>query len=162
VKFIESDKPFSMNATSLVRIQDMKGDSEEDTSELRAMAESATKYIRSHEWCPNVLGVHFGTGVGGIVAVFLFVFDRVIDGTDDSLWVVVGDLPSAYLVVEPDETPNDALDKYCSLMEDWSTAVRTHGNLNEVFPVDAEGTRENADQLLRRIKFIREEILVRK
>ena len=83
---------------------------------------------------------------------------------DDKLWIVVGDLPSAYLVVEPDDSPGDALERYCGLMEDWIAAVRDGADLNNVYPVTAEPTpptRENADLLERRVAFLLAEIIPR-
>lgn len=47
-------------------------------------------------------------------------------GTPGALWVVAGDLPSAYLVTDaaPTATATAALAIYCSLMQDWVEAVR--------------------------------------
>jgi hypothetical protein len=99
------------------------------------------------------------SGVGGLAAVFLFEFKTRIKGTDDKLWVIVGDLPSAYMVVEPNERPQDALEKYCELMEDWIQAVRDSAKLDDVFPVAAEPSLENAELLEKRIAFLLAEII---
>jgi len=77
------------------------------------------------------------------------------------LWVVVGDLPNAYLVVEPNASPAVVMEQYCSLMEDWIAAVRDGTRLREVFPVAAEPTTENALQLERRIAFLLQQIIPR-
>ena len=82
-------------------------------------------------------------------------------GTDDKLWIVVGDLQRAYLVVEPDDSPADALERYCGIMEDWIAAVRDGADLNNVYPVTAEPSRENADLLERRVAFLLAEIIPR-
>lgn len=76
------------------------------------------------------------------------------------MWVVVGDLPTAYLVVEPEDSPAQALERYCDLMEQWIASVRD-GQLSEVFPVSAEPTLENADALEKRIAFLLAEIIPR-
>jgi hypothetical protein len=75
------------------------------------------------------------------------------------LWIVVGDLPSAYLVVVPPDSPQSALERYCSLMEEWVAAVRIGGELSDVFPVRADPTIENATMLAERIAFLRREII---
>src|ERR1700742_2304023 len=108
-----------MNTQWFQRVPDIVGDDSEDTALLRGMAKSARAYITSFAWCPEIKQAYLAAGVGGLVAVFLFEFDRHIKDTDNELWVIVGDLPSAYLVVEPGEGPQDALEKYCEMMEDW-------------------------------------------
>jgi hypothetical protein len=103
--------------------------------------------------------MYLAHGVGGLIALFLVEFPRKINGTDDRLWVVVGDLPSAYLVVEPDDSAADALERYCGLMEEWIVAVRDGGDLSKVYPVTAEPTPENAELLERRVAFLLAEII---
>ena len=102
-----------------------------------------------------------GDGVGGVIALFRVEFARAIEDTDRELWVVVGDVPSAYFVYEGNEEPDVAFEQYCLLMEDWATAVRAGGSLDEVVPVDAPTTQANADSLLSRIAFIREVLIGR-
>jgi hypothetical protein len=134
----------ALNTEGFKRLPDIVGDDDVDTALLLQMAKSARDYITSFDWCPPIKAIHLASGVGGIVAVFLFEFDRKIQGTDDQLWVVVGDLPTAYLVVEPKDGPAQALERYCE---------RGTGELREVFPVSAEPTPENAELLEKRIAF---------
>jgi hypothetical protein len=135
------------------------GDDPEDTELLREMAAEARAYMEDFEWCPNIESVHLALGVGGIVAVFLFQFDEVIEDDDDALWVVVGDLPSAYVIVEPDDDGRAALSRYCEMMEDWAFNVLKGNSLEESFPVEAEATQEHAEMLRQRIVFLRSEII---
>jgi hypothetical protein len=143
----------------LVQIDDIVGDSEEDTKRLHDMAEVARKYITSFRWCLPIKTAYFADGFGGIVALFLFEFDDKIGGTDDRLWVVVGDLPSAYMVVEPRDCAREALGRYCELMDDWIGAVLNAGDFGHVFPVDAAETPGNAEALRTRLQFLRAEII---
>ena len=101
----------------------IEGEDPEDTELLREMAAEARAYMEDFEWCPSIESVHLALGVGGVVGVFLFQFDEVIEDDDDALWVVVGDLPSAYVIVEPDDDGISALERYCELMEDWAFNV---------------------------------------
>lgn len=150
-----------MNTQNYQRLPDIVGDDNDDTAFLRQMAIFAQDYIRSFAWCPPISATYLASGVGRIVAVFLFEFSRKIRETDDRLWVVVGDLPSAYLVVEAQDSPAEALERYCVLMEDWIAAVRDSDNLRDVFPVSAEPTLENAESLEKRIAFLLAEIIPR-
>lgn len=79
--------------------------------------------------------MYLAHSVGGVVAVFFAEFPRKIKGTDDKLWIVVGDLRSAYLVVEPDDSPAAALERYRGLMEDWIAAVRDGADLSNAYLV---------------------------
>jgi hypothetical protein len=137
----------------------IQGDDAEDTAQLRELAAEARAYMEDFEWCPSIVSVHLALGVGGIVGVFLFQFDEVIEDDDDALWVVVGDLPSAYVIVEPDDDGISALERYCELMEDWAFNVLKGNSIEESFPVEAEATHENAEALRQRIAFIHAEIL---
>lgn len=140
-------------------VETMQGEDEEDTRLLQEMAVRARDYITSFRWCPPVTAMYFVEGIGYVVAIFLFEFDRKIGGTDDKLWVIVGDLPTAYMVVEPDESPQEVLAGYCLLMDEWVAAVRAGGGFAEVFPVEAARTEEHANMLDSRLKTLREEVI---
>src|SRR5688572_15136850 len=101
-------------------VSQIRGEDAEDTALLSAMAREARTYITSFDWCPPILQSYLAYGVGGVAAIFLFQFAEKIGGTDQELWVVVGDLPSAYLVVIPEDSPKSALGRYCELMDEWA------------------------------------------
>lgn len=133
----------------------MSGDSEEGTLLLRKNLDDAKHYLGAFRWCRRIQEAYFGMGVGGVVAVFLFHIDPAPDA-DEWLWVIVGDVPSAYLVTDNIKSPDAALDVYCDLMMGWVEAVETHGDLSEVFPVDAPATVNNAAALRSRVRQLRE------
>lgn len=135
------------------------GEDDEDTAGLRKLADSAREYIQSFHWCPAIDSFYLGFGVGGIAAVFLFKFARRISEIDDSLWVVVGDLPSAYLVVEEADDPAQALERYCDMMDHWVSAVQGSGDLADVFPIAVSATAKHADMLCKRVQFLRTELV---
>lgn len=136
-----------------------KGDPEE-AAEVEALHQEASTYLRSFHWCPEVRRTYLGDAVPGIFGLFLFELSAAIRGTeDDCLWVVVGDLPSAYFVVDEAPNPAAALSVYCDLMEDWIRAVRENTSLEAVYPVAAEPTEQHAGMLASRITFLRERII---
>jgi hypothetical protein len=154
-----SDVGKSVVPSGFQPIKNIEREDEEEAKLLRRMAEEAAAYIRSFRWCPNIEDACLGYGVGGVIALFLFEFSEAIGGTGDALWVVVGDVPSAYLVMEGNETPTKALEAYCLLMEEWADAVLANTDRRDVFPVSAAPTTENAQALLSRVRFIRDNIL---
>ncbi|MCO5166131.1 MAG: hypothetical protein M9894_07160 [Planctomycetes bacterium] len=120
------------------------------------MARRADAFLRAQRWCGSVADLRLGAGVGGVVAAFLARVEPARGHrVDEWLWVVVGDLPTVYLVLDESPTPAEALQTYCELMEDWVRAVRTGAPLDDVYPVAAPATPENAAALARRIEHLR-------
>jgi hypothetical protein len=148
----------TVNVTKLTPVANMSGSDTDETLQLRAMLEEATQYLRSFHWCRGIANTYFGLGIGGIVAVFLFEIDGDPE-VDRYLWVVVGDLPSAYFVTDLAPTPVDALSEYCTLMQQWARAAAAGGSLDGAFPVAAAATEANANQLLKRIHFLRTQVI---
>ena len=147
----------NVNRKTIVPVSQICGEDQEETAELIEMYDRAQTYLLSHEWCTDVCDAHFGFGLGGVVALFL-VRARLASGADEWLWLVEGDLPSAYLVTDNAKDPAAALEIYAELMTAWIDAVRSGRGLDEVFPVDAPADEAHAKMLDTRIKFLRDEI----
>ena len=148
-----------INFSKFVSVDQISGEDEKDTRLLCQMRDLAEEYLRSFEWCKTIKKGWFGWGVGGIAAVFLFQIVPATPEVDDLLWVVVGDLPPAYLVVDEVPTPLDALKTYVTLMEDWIAAVRLGKPTEDCIPVNTPPTLENADALETRLSFLKEQFL---
>jgi hypothetical protein len=127
------------------------GDDPEDTALLNAHRKYAEEWLSSFRWCKGVKECFFGCGLGGVIAVFLMAIEPGSEDVDEYLWVVVGDVPSAYLVTEDAPTPAKALEVYCVLMQDWVDAVRAGKSVGDLIPVNAAPTLENADALQTRL-----------
>ena len=151
--------PKHVDSTRLVPIEDLQGDSEQDTALLRRMADDARAFLTEQTWCLGVERMWFGLGVGGIVAVFLASISTTSSDVDDTLWIVVGDLPSAYLVTDESPDAVEALKTYIAEMRLWIEAARTGVGFDEVIPVPVEPTREAADSLEKRLAFLEREVL---
>ncbi len=143
----------------LVKAECACGEDEEETQRFREMATEARQYLASHAWCAGVADLYFAGGVPAVVAAFAARIDPR-DGADEWLWIVVGDLPSAYLVIEdgPQSLP-EVLETYCDLMSDWVNAIRTGHSVAKVFPVRAPADLQHAEMLERRISFLRGEVI---
>ena len=148
-----------VDLAKLTPAEQVSGEDAEETVLLREMLHSAKEYVQSFRWCPSIDRVYFGCGVGGVVAVFLFHFSERIGDSDEWLWVIEGDLPSAYLVLDQAGDPASALDVYCQLMDEWAKAVLERRSLEDVFLVKAEPTPDNAKNLMTRLNFIRTRLL---
>src|SRR5579863_4006108 len=106
----------SIPVTGVIPLERMAGDDEEDTALLREMAERAENFLKSFSWCLAIRESFFGAGIGKIIAVFLFRISPLQSDVDEWLWVVVGDVPPAYLVTDHCKTPSEAIEGYIAEM----------------------------------------------
>jgi hypothetical protein len=82
------------------------------------MAKDAQSYISSFTWCYAVLGSYFAGGFGGIFAIFLFHIRPSRSEVDPWIWVMLGDVPRAYLPRTDCTSPSEAFGLYFSGMSD--------------------------------------------
>ncbi len=139
----------------------MKGDSAADTQLLNEMADEAKAFLSAFEWCARIEESYFGCGVGGVVGVFYFRIVPATGGVDEALWVVVGDVPPAYLVTDESPTPSAALRAYVDQMKEWVSAVEMGQSVEDLIPVNAPATPETARALKSRLDSLEAEILPR-
>jgi len=151
--------PGKVEFSKLVPIEKLSEYDKIDTEALREMAEDAQQYLRSFKWCKGVEKRWFGWGVGGICAVFLFEIIPASQDVDSFLWIVIGDLPPAYLVTDNISNYVEALETYVELMQEWVNAVKQGKSIEQCIPVNAPPTHEYADLLERRLNTIRQEFL---
>jgi len=112
----------------LTKQEDIRYDNSKDTTDILSAKAEAVKYIKSHKRCTEIEEIFLGIELPGILSVFLFQFKELINKTDKYLWVVVGDLPSAYLVIDNAAEPKEALSGYCErfigIAKRWRTAMK--------------------------------------
>ncbi len=149
----------AVDLSKVVPVSKMKGDSEADTARLKSMLQEAQEYITSFQWCGGIREVRFGWGVGGVVAIFLFRIKPTRENVDEWLWVIVGDLPPAYLVTDVCPTPIRALEAYVREMGRWVEAVKAGKSVKRLIPVNVDPTREHAQMLQTRLRFLERKFL---
>lgn len=132
---------------------------EEEAQELKKLHDEALRYIGSFRWSGEIKRVLFGMGIGGVVGVFLFELEPAEPDVDPILWVVVGDLPPAYLVTDEAPEPDIALEAYISQMRHWVAMVKAGGDLSDAIPVNAPPTLENATDLDGRLNMLETHII---
>ena len=130
-----------------------------DMASASEMRKRAMEFVRSHKWCRSVERVYVGFIHPDIVAVFLFLIDPSEPGVDEWIWVVVGDLPPAYVASDECPTPATALDGYIGAMDDWVNAVEDGRSVDDLIPVNAPPTKEFAHRLNTRLDFLHQQIL---
>ena len=93
-------------------------------------------------------------GVGGVVAIFLMSIYPVPTGADEWAWVIVGDIPPAYLMLHQCNTPVDALKGYIAMMQEWVDLALDGSSSTDVIPVNIAPTPENARLLQTRLDLL--------
>jgi len=148
-----------VDISKVVPVALMKGDDAEETAELKKMLEQASAYLKSFSWVRDIKAAYLGIGVLKVLAVFLFEIVPSRKDVDDKVWVIVGDLPSAYITAEDSPNPATALDSYIGAMEQWVAAAKKGGSVEKMIPVNVPPTPENAKRLESRLSFLDKEIL---
>ncbi len=150
----------------LTNIGDLARSTMEGRKELAELALEAMEFLQWHRWCKSVQHAYLDRGWPGVLAVFYFEIETSTRMADNDLWVVVGDLPPAYLDVASCPNGAIALESYVYAMQEWVDHVYAKQSLEDVIPVyrrhslvRVKPTAEYAKQLANRLDFIRTKIL---
>lgn len=154
-----SQRSTELPLSGVIPIDQVVGDNAEDTRFLQGMASKAQQYISRFSWCLSVREVFLGDGYGRIVAVFLIRIEPSRPSVHEWLWVVVGDLPSAYLVIDTCTTPSQVLERYIDEISEWVKLAKKGRSSENVIPVNAPPTPESARMLESRLKVLGEKII---
>jgi hypothetical protein len=127
--------------------------------DVAALAAAAAAFLANHTWCRRVVSGQAAWAAGKVLGVFQFTIEPLQPNVDAVLWVVAGDVPPAYLVLDDVPTWREALEAYVDLMDQWVDAARAGLSVEGLVPVDVAPTREHAELLDTRLRYIREEIL---
>lgn len=149
----------SIQFEKIIPANEIEGEDEEDKSLILKSLTDARKYITSMKWCAGIKEEYLGLGIGGVVSIFLFHIEPNSSEVDEFVWVIVGDLPPAYITCEKAPNPACALDGYIGAMEEWVKAVNGGNPVDDLIPVNVPPTKEYADLLDKRLNFLDTEIL---
>jgi len=127
--------------------------------EVIKLYDEAEKYISDFHWCEKIINADLYFNLGEVLCIFLFEIDNTASDEDNLLWVVVGDIPPAYLDIYGTENTKAVLLNYMALAKDWVNAVRNGKSVEDCYPFDTEPTLEMADILATRIDFIKTNLM---
>ncbi len=150
----DSDVPVS----GVVPVSLIAGDDDRDTKLLQGMAAAADEYIRSFGWCGSVSRAFYAGGVGGIFAIFLFDIVPTRSEIDRWIWIMVGDIPPAYLPLADAKSARGVFKTYIQGMMRWVQLAREgkEGTSQDgVPPVNVPATPEWAAEVEKRLHAIR-------
>lgn len=141
------------DTTDMTPVTDLTG------AEEIALGRKATGYLTAFRWCAEVKACFLAFDIGNVLGVFLFHIEPRFVGVDDTLWVIVGDGPPAFLVCDDAPDWHGALRAYVREMQRWVDAVRSGSGLDGIIPVNVSPTLEHADMLSRRLGFIQDYVI---
>ena len=127
--------------------------------DAEALILEAKEYLEFFNWCKAIREVYVGMLIEGILGVFLFKISPAREEVDPWVWVIVGDLPPAYITVEDSPNPATALEAYIGAMEEWVEAAKHGKSVAKLIPVNIPASIENSGMLKSRLQFIEEKIL---
>jgi hypothetical protein len=145
-----------IETASMVLPEDIGEEDPEERRLLRERAKEAHSFMAAFAWCRSIRKLCFAGGFSH-VAVFLCEVENSADPADDQLWVVVGDLPPAYLVIDDSPDLKGALLSYVYEMRLWVDAAKKGKSVRGCIPVNVPATLENARLLASRLDFIEKE-----
>jgi hypothetical protein len=128
-------------------------------NEVKKLAKEAEMFLLSHHWCRTIEYGYLSWAVAGVIGVFLFDIIPSEPEVDKTLWVVTGDIPSAYLVTDEAETWQEALEAYVYEMNRWVEAVRAGKSLDDIIPVNVEPDLKYAEMLEGRLSFMKKNFI---
>lgn len=147
-----------MDVSGLRQTAEFHGEDGDDDRLCHELFDQAKAYVTSFRWCRSVKDSYVGDCVGGIFALVLFRIEPATADVDEWIWVVVGDLPPAY-IAPASSNPHEALEDYIWQMSKWVRAVRAGRPVLGLIPVNTDPTRKSADELESRLRFLKKEIL---
>jgi len=145
--------------SGVVPVSQMAGEDDDDTERLRKMETDAREFISHFDWCEGIRDLYFGGGIGDVFAVFLVRIAPAQTSVDEYLWIVVGDIPSAYLVVDDSPIPQRAIEGYVWEMRKWVALAKEGRTSGDVIPVNAPATPEWAEKLESRLNALEQKII---
>ncbi len=132
----------------------------ESKSDIINLSKEATAYLKEFNWCKEVLNGFLAVEFGYIFCVFYFeIIPSQGSDADKYIWIIVGDIPPAYIDIISAPTIRDVITCYCDIMEDWISNVISGISVEECYPINAPATKEYADMLETRILLIKNELL---
>ena len=144
----------------MICVRDIKKSNIEFKNEVFEQSEKARKYLLSFNWCKKILNGWLVDEFAYMLCIFCFKIEPTeLSNADDKLWIIDGDLPSAYLDMESYTNAYDALRFYCLLMEEWIDHVNKGESVDECYPIYVPPTKEYANMLQTRINIVKEDFL---
>ncbi len=135
----------------------------DDVEGILSLCREAERFVASFDWCRRVRRMYFDRGFR-YAAVFYCKLEARRNA-DPEVWVIVGDLPPAYLDTYC-KNGAEALVLYCWWLDRWAMAVRNGESVEAFMPIVARSSYEPvtpslecAEMMENRVAFIKRNLL---
>ena len=120
----------------------------------------AKSYLMKFGWCDEIREGWLAASFGYILNILYFeIVPDYKSCTDTHVWVVVGDLPPAYIDTISAPSAHDALQVYISIMQEWVDAVMAEKSVEDCFPVNVPPQKHYAEMLNTRLGLLKSDFL---
>ncbi|HEY0030786.1 MAG TPA: hypothetical protein VGC65_08515 [Bacteroidia bacterium] len=144
----------------MIRIKEISESNIQNVDEIIALSKEAETYLSSFEWCNEIIDGWLVKDWGFMLCIFYFkIAPSENSGADNSVWIIVGDIPPAYIDIKSGPNEYEALSSYIFLMEDWINHVNQNKSVKDCYPINVEPSKDYANMLSSRIKIIKEDFL---
>lgn len=147
----------------MISIEEISAENFESPEDVRALALEARSYLLAHEW---VYQIESGSVAWGFSKMSIFHFYVRSSMGPMTTWVIVGEVPPAYIDTAYCANAYEALSGYLAELQMWVRAGRKGASVDRLIPVRnrstlelLQPTKEIVDDLDLRIKFIADKIL---
>ena len=151
---------------NMTKVEDISTSAVDSQEDLIEMAKEAAEFLQWHRWCKTLQQGYLVQGWAGVLGIFYFEFVPASAAVDDRLWVIVGDVPPAYIDCVNSPNAVSALEDYLYVMQEWVDHVKAGHSVEKLVPVYRRHSfvRVNpsivyAELLETRLQFIREKIV---
>lgn len=127
--------------------------------DVKEAYDKAREFLEYYDWVESINDTFLGAAFSGILYIYLFEITSLREDVEPWIWVIVGDVPPAYLTCDDATTPYEALDSYIGAMQEWVIAAKAGKSVANLIPVNVPATYESGISLESRLIFIDTKIL---
>lgn len=149
-----------MDTSLMTNVDDIDVSSLDYKQEVTVSLNEAKNYLSGFDWCLRIIDGWVAASFGYILNVFCFKIQPDNKSCNDEfVWVIVGDIPPAYIDVVSAPTVSDALKTYINIIQDWVDNVNDGNSVEDCFPINVPQERKYAEMLAIRLKLLIEDYL---
>ncbi len=133
----------------------------ENPDEVLSLSVDAKEYLMSFTWCQAIVNGWVVHEWGFMLGIFYFEIKPLENSAADNfVWIIVGDVPPAYIDIESAKNKFEALSLYIFLMEEWCNNIIAGKSVDDCFPVNVEPSKKHAKMLISRLEIIKSDFLM--
>ena len=148
------------NKMAMISINKIDIENTDYYDEVCVLLKEAQKYLLGFKWCNEIEKGWLVENFGYILNIYLFkILPDKKTCFDEYIWIVVGDIPPAYIDIISAKNAYEALETYIIVMQEWVNNVYQCKSVDDCFPINVPPHKEYADMLNSRLKSLERDFL---